>query len=264
MVIELLDKGADISARSVDRWTALHRATWNGHAEVARLLLERGAEANAQDTNGETILQQAAWRGYDTIVTLLLEAHVDANAEPRNGETALHWAASNEHNDIITLLVEHGAHISARDNSNETALDKAKEHKERATVDLLLQLQATDGRSIENEQTSRPLGVRVVSTLALQKSTEEACTAGANAPKSLSVTQEVSLESLDTAILASLSLESATTTVKSYGPPGFSKKAKILSVVDGVRKFYFLKKLLGSDVVNVFEGKLTKSAAFGD
>jgi len=254
MVVELLKKGAEISATSIDGWTALHRATWNGHAGVARLLLERGAESNNKDFNGETMLQQAAWRGYKALVELLLGSNADVNAKSKNGETALHWAASNGHNEIIILLIKHGADISARDNCNETALDKANEHKEKATAELLLRLEATKELPVESKQPLTPLS-RGTSPPSASQVPEETSTLEGKSPIHFTANEEVGGESLDSAVLASLSLESTTTTVRPYGPPGFSKKARISSVVEGVQKLYYMKKLLDSDAEDIFEGK---------
>lgn len=41
MVKLLLDKGADLTVATKDKWTSLHTASSEGHIEVAKLLLER-------------------------------------------------------------------------------------------------------------------------------------------------------------------------------------------------------------------------------
>lgn len=56
-VAMLLERGADINARSRDGGTALHAAAFFGHAETAKLLLEKGADTTIQDSQGATPLE---------------------------------------------------------------------------------------------------------------------------------------------------------------------------------------------------------------
>jgi ankyrin repeat protein len=49
----LLDAGADVKARNICGWTALHRAAEEGFGEVVKLLLDAGASMKAQNNNGE-------------------------------------------------------------------------------------------------------------------------------------------------------------------------------------------------------------------
>ncbi|KAI1145495.1 hypothetical protein F4825DRAFT_243403 [Nemania diffusa] len=55
----LLEQGADASMRTRFRWTALHWAANNGHADVVRLLLEYGADVNAVSDTGKRPLEMA-------------------------------------------------------------------------------------------------------------------------------------------------------------------------------------------------------------
>jgi ankyrin repeat protein len=59
-VKRLLEAGADATMRTAYRWTALHWAAGNGHAEVVELLLEYGADVNAVSDTGRTPLQMAS------------------------------------------------------------------------------------------------------------------------------------------------------------------------------------------------------------
>ena len=60
----LIQNGADVNAVTEWKETALHKAAWNGHVDVAILLLENGADVNAVDFQKETALYYAAHGGY--------------------------------------------------------------------------------------------------------------------------------------------------------------------------------------------------------
>jgi ankyrin repeat protein len=98
MVKLLLERGANINARTPSGRTALMQAAakgyrlkgrgdgpedrtiwpvgppWDRHPEVVKLLLEKGAEVNAKDSDGWTALKRAQKRG-DTQIVELLKAH---------------------------------------------------------------------------------------------------------------------------------------------------------------------------------------------
>ena len=46
----------------------------NGHTEVVELLLEKGADVNAKTTDGVTAAAAAKWKGHTDIVQLLKKA----------------------------------------------------------------------------------------------------------------------------------------------------------------------------------------------
>lgn len=68
----LLEKGADVDAKTKHGETALQRAAENGHAAVARLLLDRGAEVDSEDFEGRTPLYLAAKNDHFMVIKLLL------------------------------------------------------------------------------------------------------------------------------------------------------------------------------------------------
>ncbi len=56
----LIEKGANINARSNDGATALHAAAFFCHTEIVKLLLGKGAVVNAKNIRGETPLDSVA------------------------------------------------------------------------------------------------------------------------------------------------------------------------------------------------------------
>ena len=73
VIVPLLAAGADIDARDARGYTALILATYNGHADTARLLLAHGATIDAGDgARGNTALHGVAFKGFGAIVTALI------------------------------------------------------------------------------------------------------------------------------------------------------------------------------------------------
>ena len=60
---------------------------------------------------------------------------------------------------------------------------------------------------------------------------------------------------LDPAIIKTLSLDVAVTSISSHGASGFSSTAKLTTQVDGEEKVYFVKSGEGKDAEIMFAGK---------
>jgi hypothetical protein len=106
----LLNRGADVNAKSVLGLTPLIAASERDHQDVVQLLLDKGADTNARKViNGRTALMSACQWGYLGVVKLLLEKGVDVSAKDRDGRTALMIAQKNGHYAIVELLKAHGA-----------------------------------------------------------------------------------------------------------------------------------------------------------
>jgi ankyrin repeat protein len=119
-VIDVLVKhGADINARTISGFTALHGACEFGYSEVATYLLEHGADVNALDNGGDTPLHIAA-------------ASLDFDAE-----RAVR---------LIRILIAHGAKIDARDNGGDTPADMAHKYGNEYLV-VAIERAAKDKRS---------------------------------------------------------------------------------------------------------------------
>ncbi len=86
----LLEKGANIEARTADGWTPLHSASNWGNSEVIAILLSHGAIVNAQTNGCQTALHLAAANSEskETIELLLNTEGVDHGLKNNLGETA--------------------------------------------------------------------------------------------------------------------------------------------------------------------------------
>ena len=105
----LIDKGAQVEAKSSVSLTPLHCAAINGHVDIVRLLCDRGADFEARDISGLRPLHIAAVNGHISVVKELIEErNAEINARNDAGETALRCARDGNNRDIVAYLVSHG------------------------------------------------------------------------------------------------------------------------------------------------------------
>jgi ankyrin repeat protein len=104
LVKDLLNRGAQLDAKSVKGKTALHYASANGHVEVVKQLISNGAEIDARDRDWHTPLMLAAIYGCNHTIQALLTAGADPNAKTLSGNTAMIYAENNNHPLALALL----------------------------------------------------------------------------------------------------------------------------------------------------------------
>jgi ankyrin repeat protein len=134
----LLERGADVEARSSDGWTALSSAAWTGQEAVVELLLERGANIEARTEHGWTALANASRNEHFGVVCKLLANGADIETETDNGWTPLRTAAFHQHDSVICLLLERGADIESKSDKGWTALLTAALYQRESAIRLLL------------------------------------------------------------------------------------------------------------------------------
>jgi uncharacterized protein len=109
----LIEKGANVHARSKGGFTALLFAAREGDVESARVLIGAGAGVDQTAPDGATPLVLAAASGREAVAIFLLEHGADANASAA-GYTALHAAVPKAETDLVKALLAHGANPNAR------------------------------------------------------------------------------------------------------------------------------------------------------
>ena len=95
-VQDLLERGADVNAKTNSGQTPLHWASSMNELEIAKLLIDRGADVKAKDNWGDTPLHRASRYNRIEIVGLLLEKGADMGAKNRWENTPLGLADSDE------------------------------------------------------------------------------------------------------------------------------------------------------------------------
>ena len=110
LVIESLNKGADINSIHNSNATALYAAAKKNHPNIARLLINKGADLNAPIYDGATALYTSAHNGHSEITEMLLIA--GANTEIKIGNNVLLNAAiQNKRIKDVELLLKYGTVI---------------------------------------------------------------------------------------------------------------------------------------------------------
>jgi uncharacterized protein len=174
-VAELLAAGASVGATDERGATALVRAAYGNHLEVARLLVAAGADVNHQDRTQQsaylistsdgfhdllvlcleyganvhqtdsyngTGLIRAADRGHVDIVRTLLTTDIPVDHVNRLGWTALLEAVilgdgGPRHTEVVRLLVEAGANVHIADFQGVTPLEHARRKGQTAVIAIL-------------------------------------------------------------------------------------------------------------------------------
>jgi RNA polymerase sigma factor (sigma-70 family) len=109
----------------VSSFTALHRAAYNNDAALAAFLLERQADVQARTPSGQTPLHIAVQLDHPAILALLLAGGADPNAATDLALTPLHCAVILNRSGLAQALLDAGADSSIADMYGRTPLDWA-------------------------------------------------------------------------------------------------------------------------------------------
>lgn len=143
MVKYLIDKDANVNARSNALNTPLILAAIGGSVECCELLMNKGALTNATGLFGSTrhtALQWAARSGQLEVVKFFLENGIGPD-EKEGTMTALLHASEHGHLDVVRILLDAGASIKSPvgDRREKTILELAQKSGNEELVNLLLE-----------------------------------------------------------------------------------------------------------------------------
>eukprot|EP00928_Gymnodinium_smaydae_P081978 TRINITY_DN65407_c0_g1_i1.p1 TRINITY_DN65407_c0_g1~~TRINITY_DN65407_c0_g1_i1.p1 ORF type:complete len:397 (+),score=113.11 TRINITY_DN65407_c0_g1_i1:82-1191(+) len=131
-VVKMLEsKKADLHARDINGWTALHHACRNGKTEVCQLLITLQADPTSKTSDKKTCLMLAAIEGQvDLIKELFKFKQVRDQIGDRDalGTTCLHFAVKDAGVEVTRLLLEHGAKVHSKDIDGKMPIMWACEH----------------------------------------------------------------------------------------------------------------------------------------
>ncbi len=99
----LLERGAKVNAGD-RQWSALHYAVFAGHGDITNLLVERGADIDAKSSNGSSVLMMAIYEGREDLARMLIERGADRSVKNDWGDGALEWAMRGNHLKIARLV----------------------------------------------------------------------------------------------------------------------------------------------------------------
>ena len=143
VVRRLLDRNADIEARSPSKATPLICAAEAQDEAIVDLLLLRGAKVEAEDEFGWKPLHRTlVSKGGDKVAQLLLDHDADLNAVDLYKKTPLHHAVEKNNEDMVCFFLRAGSHIEARDVAQRTPLFTAIECRLENMVYILLEFGA--------------------------------------------------------------------------------------------------------------------------
>ena len=101
----LLQKGANVDAKTRSGWTALTWAAWSGSSDVVKLLEGRVAAKTLMD---------AACLGDLKLLQQLVKEGADVNMQTLDERTPLMGAARRGHLDVVKALIGLGADVNAK------------------------------------------------------------------------------------------------------------------------------------------------------
>jgi ankyrin repeat protein len=100
----LLDKKANIQAKSNTGLTAIHSASINGHSRSVQLIIDKGGDPNAEDFRGSCPLHTAAIGGAPEVIEVLLNYCDSRMHADWNGWTPSLIASRSARSDISKRL----------------------------------------------------------------------------------------------------------------------------------------------------------------
>jgi len=139
VIVYLLSKGADCTAKTNVNTTVLHYAALSGRLDIVTLFMDKGLDLNMKNVQGATPLTYAAMRGHEDVVTFLIEKGADVDALDAEEGTPLHAAAQAGHLEVVKALIANGAKTGWQDVCGRTALHFACTHGNRELVEFLVQ-----------------------------------------------------------------------------------------------------------------------------
>lgn len=134
----LLNK--EIINKKIDSLNGGAVLSWTAHCNQPRLvkqLIERGANVDARSNHNLTPLIEAAHLGHLEVVKILVQNGVDVNTATKKGWTALMWSGEKGHVEVVRFLLQSGADKSLKNNLGKTAVEIAEAKGQQEVVKIM-------------------------------------------------------------------------------------------------------------------------------
>ena len=138
----LVGKGADIEAKTLAGFDALHVAAYHGHMKAMKVLVELGVNIEKKDDSTHTALFMASWQNHADVVKWLLDQDANSDSTTSGDFTPLLIASRNGFVEPMKFLLEARAKIEHRDEKGFTSLAVAAKFGKVAAVKLLIDCNA--------------------------------------------------------------------------------------------------------------------------
>ncbi len=101
------DQAADVNAKGLDQWSALHFAANEAKLDILQFLLTQpDIDLDATSAISRTPLHLASIRGHMSIVRVLVAKGANKNAKDFDENTPLHYASEFGHFEVIIFLIK--------------------------------------------------------------------------------------------------------------------------------------------------------------
>jgi ankyrin repeat protein len=116
MVKFLIDKGANVNARTWHGYSPLHMAAGSheNSLQMVRLLVKHGADINAAAMNQTTVLESAVQSDNPKVLEFLLKSGANPEAITYFGATIINDAVLGEREDTVKVLLRHRVSLTHR------------------------------------------------------------------------------------------------------------------------------------------------------
>lgn len=155
MILESLNKDANVNFNYYEGKTPLMYACDQGSLDIVKLLIEKGARINSMDIKGKTPLMYACNQGSLSVVKLLIGKGAEVNQEDIDGLTPLLYICkaisrnksliaynlegTSDTIGILKLLIDNGANINCEDVEGYSPLTYALLSKNSEIIELLIE-----------------------------------------------------------------------------------------------------------------------------
>jgi hypothetical protein len=153
LVTLLLERGADMNARTGSGYTPLNLAVMGRQKAIAELLLDKGAEINLDNLDFSELLYISASAGIQRVVDMALKQEVDFRYTTATGDTLLHAAAEGGLAGLAQTCLAKGLDVGVDNVYGQTPLHIAARDGHQAIMEVFLKNGANPDIRTKNGKT---------------------------------------------------------------------------------------------------------------